>query len=489
MPDRRHLLLQAKDGTEMNDWIACINYASAFKTAGVRMRSLGLSGKDIELTGQAAAASHLRDIDRPVSSPLIRTWDGRGRSTEELDQFPREWQQIPDSLSTSDSASEGPLTPPMENPSRLFKATFDQVKADLAAGRWQALDAVSIRSSNRPRAYSLDSVIQNPSASTAHNTASNDGDCRRVSSRSRIIQRKVRDLEDRLSLQKAQLDSDMRFVRNVAILTPFQRATRDRLQAAIQNVAKRIMHVRLDVEKLTCHRDVLLRDLVAEEREWQRTKKIALRAATQKIELERKRSIPRMTISMHTDGAARDPSLSVHPTSASHSASVESSRPNSVATGSFYSALEFTPDSAPQAEPDDRHLNASLSLDFTASTSFTDSLISVASATNSPHPPAATIRTDTERSSLMTEEYSSASHDQLYGVSESPEEQAEEWNKTRAAKRVSLVRVPSTLRMSVFSGRHVRDIELMMSEDSGTTVTPSRFYRTDSVSSRNVETT
>ena len=55
MSDGRQVLFQAPDEAQMNEWIARINYASAFKTAGIRMRSLGMSGKDIELTGKAAA--------------------------------------------------------------------------------------------------------------------------------------------------------------------------------------------------------------------------------------------------------------------------------------------------------------------------------------------------------------------------------------------------------------------------------------------------
>ena len=38
-PSGRQLLLQAENERERNEWIAHINYASAFKTAGIRMRS------------------------------------------------------------------------------------------------------------------------------------------------------------------------------------------------------------------------------------------------------------------------------------------------------------------------------------------------------------------------------------------------------------------------------------------------------------------
>ena len=192
IPDGRHYLLQAKDEQEMNSWISCINYAATFKTAGVRMRSLGMSGKDIELTGQAAAVSHLRDIQhqsRPMPSARIKTWDGR---TSPSFESPTPWEDHDHVRSPSDATSEEPVTPPMENPSRLFKATFDQVKAELASGSWQGLDAAAVRSTSRPRAYSLESTLQSPISSKSAE------DSQRLSSRSRIIQAKVRDLEDRL---------------------------------------------------------------------------------------------------------------------------------------------------------------------------------------------------------------------------------------------------------------------------------------------------
>ena len=48
-------------------------------------------------------------------------------------------------------------------------------------------------------------------------------------------------------------------------------------------------------------------------------------------------------------------------------------------------------------------------------------------------------------------------HEKFYTAPEMPEEQAEEWNKTRAAKRVSLVKLPSDLRISMLFGKHARD--------------------------------
>ncbi|KAI0704903.1 hypothetical protein BC835DRAFT_1410243 [Cytidiella melzeri] len=472
MPDGRHLLLQAKDSTEMNEWIACINYASAFKTAGVRMRSRGLSGKDIELTGRAAAASHLRELNRPQPSPRVHSYFGRP-----VDGMPnaQESQHTEGPRSPTGSTVDEPLTPPMENSARLLKATFDQVKVDLASGKEPSLDAVSVRSGHRPRAKSLDSIIQSPISQAAKSF--DDTSAPRLSSRSQIIRRKVRDLDSRIAVQQAQLDSDMRFVRNISILTPFQRSTRDRLQVAIQNVAKRIMQVRLDLEKLTCHRDVLAQDLAAEERDWQRTKNIALRAATKTLETERNRNVPLMTLTASRDvegDVTESPGL-LQSTTRLRTPDVDSQRPQSTTASSYHSAMDFGPNSA-RSVPEDPQIDGSFSLDFSNGTSFSDGH---APTNDSPQLHVVSVHSSANTATPDANPQSAISHERFFTASEAPDEQAEDWNKTRAAKRVSLVRVPSTLKM--FSPKHTRDLSQLLSEDSGTTITPDNLYRSRSI--------
>jgi hypothetical protein len=46
-------------------------------------------------------------------------------------------------------------------------------------------------------------------------------------------------------------------------------------------------------------------------------------------------------------------------------------------------------------------------------------------------------------------------HERFYTAVETAEEIAEEWNETRAAKRVSLVRVPSHVKLAIL-GRQLR---------------------------------
>ncbi|OBZ79748.1 Protein transport protein sec73 [Grifola frondosa] len=460
MPDGRHYLVQAPDEKEMNEWISRINYASAFKTAGVRMRGMGLSGKDIELTGIAAAASHLRDLQHSAqisAAPKIRTWNGR--SSEDLDMSSRgEMSPTRECSSVKEasahSATDDAPTPPFENTSLLFKATFDQVKTELASGRWRSLDETGPWT-GRKRAYSWESTLISPPTSPK----SDNSEASRLSSRSQIIKSKVHDLESKIALAQTQLDADMRFVRNLAVLTPFQRATRDRMQLAVQGVAKRIMHIRLDLEKLVCYRDVLANDLAAEERDWQRTKTIALRAATEKLESQRAAAeVPRMTLSLYLDES--EPAQVSAPLSIpSRSANTSGYSSNGE---SFHSAQSGSMDWDPARRSSALVVSSPLMFESPMA-SPTDGGGSVTSTGSFPFPETAErpqASSPARERSMETSE--GGGHEKFYTAAEMSEEQAEqaeEWNKTRAAKRVSLVKLPSDLRISMLFGKPVQTRE------------------------------
>ena len=484
LPDGRHILLKSHEENDMNSWIACINYASAFKTAGVRMRPLGMSGRDIELAGQAAAASHLRDLQyrrRASPSPRILTWGER--SSVDIDPSNRRSVTFakgssspasPTSASSSssrmragsvDSGVDDPASPSIDHSARILKATFDSVKEELATGHWRSADETSVRSSGRPRALSLESSI----GVAAPSRKVDERDPPRISSRSKIIQRKVHDLQTKISLAQSQLDSDMRFVRNIAVLTPFQRTTRERLQAVVQSMSKRIMQVRLDMEKLVCHRDVLCNDLLAEERDFQRVKRIALRAATAKLRSDSQlaQEPPRMTLSVYIDEAERKSPSPITPESREPSAS-PSLQAGSSTTDSFHSAMDVSME-WPATPLSGRGGGAAAS---DTPSSITDGRTSSSSHSflESPERPrASTLTAERSFESTSSAGRHSHGHEKYHTAVEITEEQAEEWDKTRAAKRVSLVRLPSDLRMSALFGKHVTQ---SISEDSQATQTP-----------------
>ncbi|KAF9044873.1 hypothetical protein BDZ89DRAFT_1058971 [Hymenopellis radicata] len=429
--DGRQFLLQAPDENEADGWISRINYASAFKSAGVRMRPLGMSGKDVELTGVAAATSHLHDLQHAnQSTPQVRKWGSKASlelmgmlsgDSEPSDTRPfmiRKISVVDDNV---------PMAPEVEGADQ-FKATFDQVKADLAAGRWRGDDLTV--------AIDFDTQLSSLTDSASSASLSESS----LPSRSHIVQARIHDLDAKVSLTQSQLDADLRFIRNIAILTPFQRQTHDRLVASVQNISKRIMQERLDIVKLSCHRTVLARDLSAEGRDWNRTKQIALKAATETLQsqLPRDTSIPKMTISFHDESNQPSSPLTLKtPASPSRPESTKSHRPEST-TDSFHSALDF--------DPDIGNFETSPMLDSDVFDS-PAALPEAASSTSFPFPDVDGPTESTSKSEGPSPRTSDdfQTHEKFYTAHEVPEEQAEEWNKTRCAQRVSLVRLPSTI--------------------------------------------
>lgn len=143
MPHGRQYLLQASDEYEMNEWIGLINYASAFKTAGIRMRSSHLAKDQAALAGAAAAASYRRDVqtvskhgDLPNGTPIrplaAKRTASDGRRLSSLDaSIPSGptaplGDQAPETMGPSDN---------LEPPADALEEVFDVVKAELAAGR------------------------------------------------------------------------------------------------------------------------------------------------------------------------------------------------------------------------------------------------------------------------------------------------------------------------------------------------------------------
>lgn len=466
MPDGRHILLQAPNDQEMNSWISRINYASAFKTAGIRMRAIGMSGKDIELTGKAAAASHLRDLQQRMkrsSSPRVHDWGSRASDDSAVLSraivLPPITTGPPRKRANSvDTVYEDLVTPTSsESNTRLLKATFDQVKEELASGYLRSLD--ENKTAIRPRSYSFDSTLSSPS-SPVFNKLPETREVPPVSSRSKIILSKVQDLDSKISLARTQLDTDLRFVRNIGVLAPFQRSTRERLQAAVQTAARRIMQVRLDMEKLVCHRDVLSHDLLAEERDWKRTKKLALRAATLTIERQQQeRPPPRMTLSVYVDTS--EPPRIPTPVEIPEKRDSLIHRPPSSAGESFHSALEFGQDwlNYTASERQDSSSSGILGHGVTDSPNTTPvEKRGPSFSSGAEHRNTTTLTaensTDTILMTPVDEQHDRFHHERFFTAPEPSEEQAEEWDKTRAAKRVSLVKVPSELKIPSLLVKH-----------------------------------
>ncbi|KAF8078454.1 hypothetical protein FPV67DRAFT_1557780 [Lyophyllum atratum] len=414
LADGRRILLQAPNDKELNEWMAGVNYASAFKSAGVRMRPLEMSGTDVKLTGVAAATSHLHDLQ--IHSAKSHIWDGDAprdlmgmlSGDSELDaQLSPSKRKLTIVTDKDDMDLEVPIAPEIDG-AEQFKATFDQVKADLAAVNDHL-----------------------PSSATSAPSESS-----RLPSRAQIIQSKIEDIDSRIIAVQSQLDANMRFVRNIGNLTPFQKSTRDRLTAAVQNVAQRVVQVRLEITKLSCHRNVLANDLASEGRSWHRAKVIALRAATETLQ------------SRHP--ITREPSFTSY-----HLDPSPTHRPESSICESFHSAMEFGPDWLPFEGASSSFLGTG-HLSDSPSPSRSPSLNSHSLRDGRAESPrqSSILSSNFQRQAESPRTSSDVlSHEKFYTALENPEEEAEEWDQTRCAQRVSLVRVPSDVQLKPRVGR------------------------------------
>ncbi|KDR85154.1 hypothetical protein GALMADRAFT_233811 [Galerina marginata CBS 339.88] len=429
LPDGRQILLQATGEKDLNEWISRINYASSFKSAGVRMRSPGLSGEDILLTGVAAATSHLHDMQKHPDVPCPRSWDSNA-AHDLMDMLsgpptssPVRKRRVTMIGGNADFDLDAPVAPEVEGADE-FKATFDRVKADLAAASWPTHDSEVWL----PEEDSVSDIYDSPLTSPRSFDSSNS----RLPSRSQIIQSKIRDLDSKISASQSQLDSDMRLIRNIAILTPFQKSSRSRLSTTLQNMAKRVSQLRLDLAKLNCHRVVLRSDLSSEGRSWNKSKQVALRVAKETLQTRRTHAAPKMTLS------PLDSPTPLTVESLSNLPRTPASRPDSSASDSFHSATEFGfgwPSSEDLAFLTRRYESPKLDL--------SSSISSLPSESKS---------NGTRQRSLSISSHSHHLHSDRDGVTNAGsddhgDEFAEEWNRTRCAQRVSLVRVPSDIKI------------------------------------------
>ena len=407
------------------------------------MRLLSMSGRTMELTGVAAATSHLHDLQNQSLSSFanLANWDENApRALFEMlsgdspgKKRPSFQRRVTLRTNREEVELEGPVPVEVEKTPE-FRDTFDQVKADLAAER-------CIRRGN---GSNTTLTLVDPMTLTGdlspHSQASSLNDHPRL--RSQIIKAKISDLDNRLITTQRHLDAQIRFIRAVATLVPFQKATRDHLIIALQTRACTVMQLRLDIARMQCHRNVLQDDMLAENRIWKEVKDVALKVA--KETLQSRRSSEMSTSHVVSSELTQRPQRL-------HSRESESS-----ICESFYTAIDLGPDWPFSDELGSPFLVAPWVPDSprpSTSGSFSSYRHDDGSFRIRKNDSALAVR--------LQNDYSTA----LNGgdIHIVPVEEAEEWNKTRCAKHVSLVRVPSTLDFSSMN----RHLMLTTSTDAG----------------------
>lgn len=400
----KQLLIGSSDDEDRNDWMARINYASAFRTAGVRMRH-AMPEEDAKLLGVMAARSHLQQVLLPQMPPTpVHHW---GLPAPENSNH-----SIYANSPTDDSFHGSRLTfnyatgdIGLVSPSSSIEDLREQARDAVEVAKAELASSVGAMSPNtRSRAVSI-------GASSAMEGSVNDlppsppktPSLRRLSGRSDVLTVKIKDLESKITTTRLQLDADLRAVRSLAILTPFQQATRNRLQEALRPLAKRIKLCRLDLAKLECHQDILRDELAAGKQDWESTKDVIAKAARRAYASNPRRNL--IQVQQITGGST-----------------------------------DWEPPTAGSVRQDLSHSTSVGSLPLTKE----GNELKVIEVSNPQLSPSRSVRGKRPRFSEDSSDgvTMSVQHERFVTALESPHEEAEEWNKTKAAKRVSLVRMP-----------------------------------------------
>jgi hypothetical protein len=429
----KQFLIGASDDEDRNDWMARINYASAFRTAGVRMRH-AMPEEDAELLGVMAARSHLQQILPPQLPPApVYSWGSPAPQNSNYSIYansPMDDSFHGSRLTFNYATGDIGVVSPSSSIEDLREQARDAVEVAMAE---LASSVGAISPGTRPRAVSVGAPsVMGGSINDSAPSPSEMPSLHRSSGRSDVLIAKIKDLESRITTTRLQLDVDLRAVRSLAILTPFQQATRNRLQEAIRPLAKRIKLCRLELAKLKCHRDVLRDDLAAGEQDWESTKGVIAKAARRAYASNPRRNLIPLVTQIITPPEDRPRQTPEAISSDAGSTDWESSRAGSVRQGLSHSTslgsllpmkegIELGAEDAPNLR------------------------LSPACGSQGKRPRFSEDSGDGVTVSVQYERFVTAL--------KSPPEEAEEWNKTKAAKRVSLVRVPIDA-LRVFANSH-----------------------------------
>jgi hypothetical protein len=218
---------------EMNDWLAKLNYAAAFRTAGVRMR--GVVGGNYE-----------------------------GQRTRGIRRLESDTSQKDSTRSVQTPTGE----------------------VTIVSGR-------------------IDTKMQQDI----------------LSARRDIMQQKISEAEEKLASAQKQLDAQLRNARHLQILSPIQQKTREQVVLAAGRMAAQLKWGRMEIWRLKCHRDILMKDLEEEKNPPEmvipRTDVTSETPASERTTIDRLRSISstvQRTPRSPTSQAANRPSSSTRQT-------------------------------------------------------------------------------------------------------------------------------------------------------------------------------
>lgn len=419
-------LLQAENEQERNEWMAHINYASAYRTAGMRMKDIA-----------APCDPNSPEQGRRLNSIYLSSWREQSRE-----------RATPSPISPS-----SPLRRANTLGGQMQKGSVDElgvVKNDQERGRGQSeilrprtaggqSRIRSVTTSFWPRVSVIPADAETLVDEKYPLTVVTDSDTL-LRSRSKVLKSKIAEMKSKAEALEKEVNADSRHLRLFSILTPFQRSTRTRIQAAVNNLSMKVMQVRLELVKAKCYIDVLSADLETEDSEYSRSEASGSDALQSGLDSDVDAQLPSYETSMASDAPPE------HPIGNSNHVihfprNTESPMPISISDNSDTDTPPSSNPTFDSPEPTTTSAlfpqNAASDDALSISGSSLRDLVGAPAVRYMTMPPASP-EPDTEPPAELTSSR----------MSNAVDEEAEEWNCTRAAKRVSLVQLPARLHPS-----------------------------------------
>ncbi|KAN0066526.1 hypothetical protein ACQY0O_000620 [Thecaphora frezii] len=249
----RQYLIQAQNEDDMNDWIHKINFCACFRTCDLKIRGLDLSMRPSTASGGAASPS-------PSARRDSRSQARRASAASEARSFTSEGMKLGSHLSsTSDGEGVGGYEYPVQSRSMspTGVAAADEDQEELAEGDIPGTGSRPLSPTARSRA----SALTSPSPSQPLSLLQ-----RRLATRRELMTDKIERLTAAVQKVTEVLNEEMRLARHFAVLTPFQKVTRDRIEAAALPLSRKIKQLRLELAKEESRVRILRLDLAAGER-------------------------------------------------------------------------------------------------------------------------------------------------------------------------------------------------------------------------------
>ncbi|KAI8443337.1 hypothetical protein BY996DRAFT_8271625, partial [Phakopsora pachyrhizi] len=238
LANEQNFLLAVDEENEMNSWITHINYAATFKTCRLGIKiPIGHESyqpvfpSSINTNFENHSSSQLRDSQNSKSNPSIV-----GNRT-------------PNRFDTGEEFARQLRLPLSRQPSLGRVNTPNGSNWHSRAGSPDSTEGLNHKTTLN-RSSSMCNFI---SKFQPHNNFD-------WANRLELIKTKIVQVESSVIRCKMTLNEDLRLARNLAVLTPFQISTRNRLQNSIMPISERVKTLRMSLSRWVCYREILIRE-------------------------------------------------------------------------------------------------------------------------------------------------------------------------------------------------------------------------------------